>query len=654
MPDLKNVLLGRPRDIWDPKIFHRISLVAFLAWVGLGADGLSSSSYGPEQAFLALGSHKYLCVYLAIMMAATVFIISYAYSRIIEAFPNGGGGYLVATKLLGDWAGLTSGAALLVDYVLTISVSIASGVAAIWSLLPPRMHHMQLVVDVLVLVLLVLLNLRGVKESVQFLSPIFFLFLITHVILIGGGLFEGARHVPELHREVTQGTRADLAAMGLVPLLLLFFRAYSLGGGTYTGIEAVSNGLPMMREPRVETGKKTMVLVAVSLAFTAGGILLCYLLLSVFPQHGKTMNAALAEAFVAGLHFGSTWPGRIFVILVLISEALLLFVASQSGFLAGPRIMANMAVDSWFPHRFSALSERLTMQNGVLLMGFAALATLVYTRGRVETLVIMYSINVFLTFSLAQLGMIRYWMEARRRHEHWKRHVPIHVVGFLLCAGILLVTIFEKFTEGGWVTLAITGLLVLFCSRVRRHYRQVAGTMAELDEILANIPGHPTVEPRELNPSAPTAVLLVSGYNGLGIHSLLSLLRVFPNHFANVVFVAVGVLDSANFKGAEETAALNAKTEEDLKKYVDLARRLGMAATIRFALDTEVVSAAEKLCRDVHKEFPRAIVFASKLIFRRETAFQGMLHNETAYAIQRRLQFSGLQTIVLPLRVGSL
>src|SRR5207245_5289000 len=178
-----------------------------------------------------------------------------------------------------------------------------------------------------------------------------------------------------------------------------------------TGIEAVSNGLQIMREPRAETGKRTMTYMAVSLALTASGILIGYLLLRVAPAAGKTMNALLAEAVFGGWRIGGASLGYWLVLVTLVSEGLLLFVAAQAGFIDGPRVMANMAVDSYFPHRFAALSERLTMENGVVLMGGAALATLIYTRGRVETLVIMYSINVFLTFSLSQLGMIRYWLE---------------------------------------------------------------------------------------------------------------------------------------------------------------------------------------------------------------------------------------------------
>ncbi|MBI5835834.1 MAG: APC family permease [Candidatus Eisenbacteria bacterium] len=655
MPDLKKLLLGRPRDIWDPKIFHRLTLVAVLAWVGLGADGLSSSAYGPEEAFKALGTHRYLAVYLAAMTAGTVLLISYAYSRIIEVFPSGGGGYVVATKLLGPRAGVTSGAALLIDYALTISISVASGVDALFSLAPPEMQPWKLPVEVGVVCLLVLMNLRGVRESVTALAPIFFVFLASHALLIAGGFTQGLGHVARLQQEVAQGTRSDLQTMGWFALLALLFRAYSLGGGTYTGIEAVSNGLPMMREPRVETAKKTMAYMAGSLALTAGGILLCYQLLDIRHVPGQTMNAVLAARYADSWHFNWHWApqalGHGFVWVVLVSEALLLFVAAQTGFLDGPRVMANMAVDSWFPHRFAALSERLTMQNGVLLMAAAALGTLAYTRGRVDLLVVMYSINVFLTFSLSQLGMIRYWLLARGRREHWKRHMPAHLLGFVLCAGILVVTILEKFREGAWVTLACTVALVGVCSWIRRHYRKVGENMAELDRILGDLPAEPAVAPQPMRRGGPTAVLLVSGYNGLGIHSLLGLLRFFPRHYANVVFVSVGVLDSATFKGVEETEALRESVEAGLARYVQLAGRLGLSAETRSALSTEAVEEAERLCRDAVRDYPGAIVFASKLIFERETLLQRVLHNETAYAIQRRLQFSGIPTVVLPMRV---
>src|SRR6266404_6134924 len=180
---LSRVLMGPARDLRDPELFHSLSLVAFLAWVGLGSDGLSSSCYGPEEAFLALGSHQYLAVFLACLMALTVFIISASYSQTIDQFPTGGGGYLVASRLLGKYPGLVSGAALIVDYVLTISISIASGADAIFSFLPLSWHSAKLEVCIVVVLLMVAMNLRGVKESVLTLLPIFIAFVIMHVAM---------------------------------------------------------------------------------------------------------------------------------------------------------------------------------------------------------------------------------------------------------------------------------------------------------------------------------------------------------------------------------------------------------------------------------------------------------------------------------------
>ena len=349
-----------------------------------------------------------------------------------------------------------------------------------------------------------------------------------------------------------------LGALGLFGTLKLVMRAYSLGGGTYTGIEAVSNGVGIMREPRVQTAKRTMLLMATSLAITASGLLLCYLLWQARPVDGKTMNAVLLERVAGGWSLGGVNVGHAFVVIALLSEGALLFVAAQAGFLDGPRVMANMAVDSWLPHRFSALSERLTMRNGILLMGGTALAALVYTRGQVSKLVVMYAINVFVTFSLSNIAMTVFWFRRRAKDPSWARHLPAHVMAAGLCVLILVVTVIQKFTEGGWLTLLITAGLIGFCFAVRQHYRAVVRALGQLDHQIPApaarpdlYPGRPDDERRELDAARPIAVLLVGGYGGLGRHALLTLLRMFPGHFQGVVFVSVAVVDSDVFKGAE-------------------------------------------------------------------------------------------------------
>jgi amino acid transporter len=660
---LTQFLFGRRKDIRDPGIFHRIALIPFLAWVGLGADGLSSSAYGPDEAYRALGDRTYLTVGLALATGLTVFIISYAYSRIIEHFPYGGGGYVVASKLLGHRAGVVSGCALLVDYILTITVSVASGADAIVSSLPLewRAHAApyKLGAEIAVVLLLVLVNLRGVKESVIAVMPIFLFFLATHVILIGWGVLHNTGQLPEVARHISTSFHRDLdpKVLGLGGMFFLFLRAYSLGGGTYTGIEAVSNGLAIMRDPKVETGKRTMVYMAVSLAVTAGGILVCYLLAHVQPVADcdpskpcwKTMNAILAENVTAH------WPhylGRVFVLATLFAEGALLFIAAQTGFIDGPRVMANMASDSWLPHRFAALSDRLTTQNGVLLMGGAAIALLIFTGGSVDTLVVMYSINVFATFSLSNLGMSRFWIMNRREHKDWTRHIAVHLIGFTLCVSILVMTMIEKFLAGGWGTLVITAVAVFGCILIRNHYLKVRRSLRHLDQLFASIPTDPKKE--ELgpcDPQRPTAALFVTGYNGLGVHSVLTLLRMFPKQFTNMVFISVGAIDSGNFKGVTEVEVLKKRTREELGKYVGLARRLGLSAEFRFNIGTDVIDEACKLAIDVVKEFPNTLFFSGKLIFEEPKWYHRLLHNETAYAIQHRLQFAGHPMVILPVRV---
>jgi amino acid transporter len=643
-------LVGRPKSVEDPGVFHHLSLVAFLAWVGLGADGLSSSSYGPEESFKALGDHVALAPFLALATAFTVVIIAAAYSRIIEHFPFGGGGYVVATRLLGPTAGVVSGSALMVDYVLTITTSVASGADAIFSFVPPAMHGWKLPVEFLAIGVLVVLNLRGVRESVTVLAPIFLFFLVTHVVLIGGSVLSRAGEVHVVADQVRGGLSSGVATLGLGGMLALFLRAYSMGAGTYTGIEAVSNGLQIMREPKVETAKRTMVLMAVSLSLTAGGITLGYLLLHVSPVTGQTMNAVLADRFAGAFHLGGLPLGRWFVWLTLLSEALLLFVAAQAGFIDGPRVMANMAVDSWAPHRFAQLSDRLTMQNGVLLMGGSSLLALLYTHGDVTTLVTLYAINVFVTFSLSQLAMVRFWRRERKNRPDWKRQGAIHVVGLVLCVSILVVNVYEKFFEGAWVTIVVTGAVVAVFAWTRAHYRKVQENLRRLDSILTSMPQSSTPS-RALDPKKPTAALLVGGYAGLGVHSLLTIQRLFPNYFQNFVFLSVGVIDSATFKDIAEVVEVKERTRKSLDEYVSLAQGLGLAATARMSLGTEAVDAATQLCTEVAKEFPRTLFFAGKLVFEQEHWYQRILHNETAYQIQRRLQFAGLNAMVLPVRL---
>jgi amino acid transporter len=686
---VRQLLFGKPKDVHDHQTFHSISLIAMLAWVGLGADGLSSSAYGPDEAFRTLtkhGDHTSLAVGLAFGTAITVFIISYAYSRIIEHFPSGGGGYVVATKLLGPRWGVMSGSALLVDYVLTITTSIASGGDAIFSMIPREwfgeaaarvaasdigswidpVQRTKIAVELGATFTLTVLNIRGVKESVTAILPVFMLFVVTHVIVlciaIGGHVGDLGTVVHETHINY----RSTLASLGTMGTLLLFVRAYSLGGGTYTGIEAVSNGVQIMREPKVRTAKRTMLLMSTSLAITAGGIILSYLLVHAMPEEGKTMNYELITRVASSWRLGGLHVGDWFVFVALASEAGLLIIAAQAGFVDGPRVMANMAVDSWMPHRFASLSERLSMQNGVLIMGGTSVAALLYTHGDVSKLVVMYSINVFLTFSLSEFGMSRFWIKHRKEHADWYKHLPVHLTGLTLCLTILIVTCFEKFGEGGWLTLVITGILVLICFYIKRHYGKVVAAIRRLDVELPDPLSIPQYKPppsvmnvsdaaaateATINPRKPVAILFVGGYGGLGRHALMTLMRMFPGHFKGVVFCSIAIIDSGNFKGVTEVHELEARVERELDKYVQFARTLGLPAERVYSTGIEVAVEAEKIGTEMILKYPKGLFVAGQLLFDEDSTINRILHNETAFLIQRRLQHAGVPMVVLPVRL---
>ncbi len=645
---LKSLLIGRARDLSDHRLFHKLSLVAVLAWVGLGADGLSSSCYGPEETFKALGAHPSLSVFVAIACVLTIGIICASYRQVIELFPSGGGGYLVASKLLSPAAGVVSGSALLVDYVLTITISVASGADALFSVLPGGWLTWKLPFACLVVGVLTLLNLRGVKESVLLWAPVFFVFVGTHAAAILIAIFSHAGDLPVIASRTVQDVQSAHGELGMLGLLALLLKAYSMGAGTYTGIEAVSNGLPILREPRVETGKRTMTYMAVSLGVTAFGLLLAYLLYAVTPVEGKTLNTVLFERITA------TWPGETgkwFTGISMISAMALLFIGAQAGFLDGPRVLANMALDRWFPARFATLSDRFVTQNGILLMGGAALLAMLATKGAVALLIVLYSINVFITFSLTQFGMVRHWWQNRRTASDWRYKFIVNGVGLSLTFFILVSLCVVKFHEGGWVTLVVTGAVIGLAFAVKRHYLQTAGELDRLNQLVAVADTSPVQPLTTRANQGRTAVVLVNGFNGLGLHTFLGIPRLFPDTFGRFIFVQVGVVDAGSFKGAEELERLKAETAASAGRYVEFAQKCGFTAEAVTEVSHDVVGTVEELSEELLKRCPGAVLFGGQLAFVQETIWTRWLHNYAVFALQRVFCRRGVPFVIVPARV---
>ena len=651
---LKTFFIGGARDFTDHKIFHQLALSAFLAWVGLGSDGLSSSCYGPAEAFKALQGHPTLGIFVAIGTGITILIIASSYSHIIELFPHGGGGYLVASKLLSPQMGVISGSALLIDYILTITISIASGADAIFSFLPIGLLGYKLWFAVFGVLVLLLLNLRGIKEAVMPLVPVFLLFVLTHAVVIVYAVISHMGNFGVVYHETGRELAHSFHTLGLFGVLFLVLKAYSLGAGTFTGIEAVSNGLPVLREPKVATAKKTMKYMALSLSLTVMGLMLAYILFDVRDSPGKTLNAILFESVTA------SWGGFYgvgFVWITLFSEAVLLFIAAQTGFLDGPRVLANMALDKWLPTRFAMLSDRLVTEKGILVMGIASLVMMLASNGSVDFLIVLYSINVFITFSLSQLGMVKHWWEQRATEKQWFQKLMINGVGLTLTTFILISVLILKFDEGGWVTMVITGVLVLGAFFIKNHYNKTYAILKRLDiiveaAVLTGSDVHDSTTPSPVyDPKAKTAAILVNGFNGLGLHTLFSVFRLFGSTYKNYVFVEIGSIDAGNFKGADEIDNLGSFVRNETSKYVDYMNDHGYYSEAYFSLGTDVVDEVNKLVPAIREKFPDIVFFGGQLVFTKESMMDRWLHNYTVFAIQQNLYIHGIPFVILPVKV---
>jgi hypothetical protein len=249
--------------------------------------------------------------------------------------------------------------------------------------------------------------------------------------------------------------------------------------------------------------------------------------------------------------------------------------------------------------------------------------------------------------------MCKHWWDVRKVEPDWRRKLAVNGIGLLLTSTILTITVSIKFAEGGWLTLLVTLCFIALCSVVRAHYDRVRAALKSLDDTLLTIPFQPDLKQPvpQKDPNAPTAAIIVRDFDGIAVHALLTVPRLFPDHFKNVIFISVGVIDSGQFKGLVEIENLKRAKEEDLKSFVEFANCLGWYAEYRYSLGVDLIAELEELCAGVKKDYPKAIFFSGKLVFQEENALSRFLHNHTPSTLQQRLQFSGMDMMILPIRV---
>ncbi len=491
---LKRFLVGQPlrtTQAVKERLSKRVALAVF------ASDALSSVAYASEEILLVLAvaaayAHDsgpfFFVLPISLVIAVLLWLVTSSYRQTVHAYPSGGGAYIVAKDNLGTTAGLTAAAALLVDYVLTVSVSVAAGVEAVTSAAQGTdfawlaEHRAALCVGMIALVALA--NLRGIRQSGSIFAVPTYLFLFSFLGMIAWGLGYFALNPNAV---AIPGAEAARHADGyaLQPLgLLLFLSAFANGCTALTGVEAISNGVPAFRPPESQNAATTLVWMALLLtAMFLGTSGLAYLY-GVEPRQDETVISQIARTVFADPRM--RWA----YYLVQAATAAILVLAANTSFADFPRLAGLMARDRFLPQQFTNVGDRLVFSNGILLLAFfSALLAWVF-KGNTSRLIPLYAVGVFLSFTLSQTGMVRHWWRAGKRGEaNWRRAIVINGLGALATALVLMVFLLTKFIHGAWIVVVIVPLLVLMFNAIHHYYTGVSAQM-QLGDVPPLVPRH--------------------------------------------------------------------------------------------------------------------------------------------------------------------
>ena len=462
---------------------------------------------------------------IAIAVALLLAIVAFSYRQTIFAYPSGGGSYVVSRENLGENPSLVAAASLLVDYILTVAVSISAGVAAISSI--PAFSDVakhRVLVGIFLIVLITLANLRGIKESGRLFAAPTYLYIVMISALIIYGLvrafiLKDISNIP-FDQKAFDGTLESGGTLGL----FLILKGFSSGAVALTGVEAISNGVPAFKKPESKNAAATLVWMAVILGTLFMGISILAHHLQPYPSHDITVLAQLGIQV-----FGQ---GAVFFVLQ-IATALILILAANTAYADFPRVASVIAFDEYLPHQMRNRGDRLVFSNGVLILATAAIVLIVAFGGVTTALIPLYAVGVFTSFTLSQAGMVRH--HQKQREENWRRHAIMNGIGSVATLIVLVIVATTKFTSGAWVPLVLIPLIILLFKAIRRHYLRVDRALK------ANLTSEMT------RPRRNTVVVLVGNVNGGVLQALSYAKSLNPNYL-----VAVRLVDSD-----EEAAEVN-------------------------------------------------------------------------------------------------
>jgi len=457
---LKRLLVGLPlktKQAVHERLPKRLALAVF------ASDPLSSVAYATEEILLVLVLAGSAVVFWSVPVSLTIIllltILTISYRQIIYEYPEGGGAYTVAKSNLGQLPGLTAAAALMIDYVLTVAVSVAAGVAALTSAAPALFPH-RVALGLLAIVMIVVINLRGVRESGRIFATPTYLFVGTILLMVGVGLVQIL---------TGQSFRAEPRQVPAVESLTLFLllRAFSSGCTALTGVETISNGVTAFKRPESKNAGMTMAGMAAILGTMFLGISVLAYHFGILPREDETVVSQIARAI-----FGE---GPLYY-LVQVTTMLILILAANSAFAGFPRLASILARDSYMPHQMALLGDRLVFSNGVIILGLFSCALIILFHGNTHALIPLYAVGVFLSFTLSQAGMVRRWMTKRGRH--WRKKLVVNGMGAVATGLATLIIASTKFVHGAWIVVVLLPLLILWFRSIHAHYIAVAEQVA--------------------------------------------------------------------------------------------------------------------------------------------------------------------------------
>lgn len=424
---LKKWFIGRPLKSGAEAEGGLLGKMQALAM--LSSDALSSIAYGPEQVVLVLMTVSAGAIWWSLPIGVVVLILlvslTISYRQVIHAYPQGGGAYMVTSENLSPKAGLIAGGSLLVDYMLTVAVSVSSGADAITSAIPV-LHPYNLHISILLVLILMLMNLRGLRESASSLMVPVYLFIVSTIALVGDGFVQIL--TGQLPYNATAHVGQTISGVSVILLL----RAFTSGSASLTGVEAISNSVPFFKEPKAKNAASTLTIMALILGIMFAGITFLNYWVGVVPAKNVTTLAQMAQAIL-----GNSPVGQAFFYVFQLSTALILAVAANTGFSAFPMLAFNMAKNKYMPHMYMEKGDRLGYSNGILTLAVGAIVLLLIFDGQTESLIPLYTIGVFIPFALSQTGMVIHWK--RQYQRGFLKYSIANIVGAIICYGIVLI-----------------------------------------------------------------------------------------------------------------------------------------------------------------------------------------------------------------------